>query len=61
MPDTKSGRERKGRNKRAQLEHHLARREVRTLDVDDEPEIYDEVEELDEDVLNLYASNGRNQ
>ena len=34
MPDTKSGRERKGRNKRRQLENHLARRE---LDADDEP------------------------
>ncbi|MGM0448274.1 MAG: hypothetical protein ACQERM_08490 [Methanobacteriota archaeon] len=34
MPDTKSGRERKGRNKRRQLENRLARRE---LDADDEP------------------------
>ena len=34
MPDTKSGRERKGRNKRRQLENHLARRE---LDADEEP------------------------
>ncbi|WP_017342317.1 hypothetical protein [Halorubrum sp. T3] len=41
MPDTKSGRERKGRNKRRQLENHLARRE---LDADDEPpEPYGEV------------------
>ncbi|MEZ3163697.1 hypothetical protein ABNG03_04490 [Halorubrum sp. RMP-47] len=40
MPDTKSGRERKGRNKRRQLENHLARRE---LDADDEPpEPYEE-------------------
>jgi hypothetical protein len=28
MPDTKRGRERKGRKKREQLEHRLARREV---------------------------------
>ncbi|WP_197431360.1 hypothetical protein [Halorubrum sp. CBA1125] len=34
MPDTKSGRERKGQNKRRQLEDHLARRE---LDADEEP------------------------
>ncbi|MFC5133293.1 MULTISPECIES: hypothetical protein [Haloferacaceae] len=34
MPDTKSGRERKGRGKRQQLEDHLARRE---LEADDEP------------------------
>jgi hypothetical protein len=32
MPDTKSGRERKGRNKRAQLETRLAHREKRSLD-----------------------------
>jgi len=30
MPDTKRGRERKGRKKREQLEHRLARREVET-------------------------------
>ena len=36
MPDTKSGRERKGRNKRRQLENRLTRREVDTLDEDDE-------------------------
>ncbi|MGM0604082.1 MAG: hypothetical protein ACQETB_00265 [Halobacteriota archaeon] len=36
MPDTKSGRERKGRNKRAQLEDRLNRKELRTLDADDE-------------------------
>ena len=34
MPDTKTGRERKGRNKRRQLESHLNRRE---LDAADEP------------------------
>jgi hypothetical protein len=32
MPDTKAGRERKGRNKRAQLEARLARREKQVLD-----------------------------
>lgn len=36
MPDTKSGRERKGRNKRRQLENHLTRRELNTLGEDDE-------------------------
>ena len=34
MPDTKSGRERKGRNKRRQLENRLNQRE---LDAADEP------------------------
>ncbi|SMO47329.1 hypothetical protein SAMN06264867_102289 [Halorubrum cibi] len=34
MPDTKSGRERKGRGKRRQLENHLTRRE---LEADEEP------------------------
>lgn len=41
MPDTKSGRERKGLNKEAQLEARLARREVRTLETDDEPMPFD--------------------
>lgn len=36
MPDTKSGRERKGRNKRRQLEDELATREV-SLDEEEEP------------------------
>jgi hypothetical protein len=36
MPDTKKGRERTGRNKRAQLERELARQEVETLDEPDE-------------------------
>lgn len=34
MPDTKTGRERKGRNKRRQLERRLAREELRA---DEEP------------------------
>jgi hypothetical protein len=34
MPDTKAGREKKGRNKRAQLETQLAQRELRTLDTE---------------------------
>lgn len=37
MPDTKSGRERKGRNKRRQLETHLNEQEIDTLDGDTEP------------------------
>jgi len=36
MPDTKEGRERSGRNKRRQLESRLYRRELETLDDDDE-------------------------
>lgn len=38
MPDTKRGRERQGRKKREQLEQHLNRREVETIDAEDEPE-----------------------
>jgi hypothetical protein len=41
MPDTKSGRERKGRNKRRQLEDELASREV-SLDEEEEPPASDE-------------------
>jgi len=37
MPDTKSGRERKGRNKRAQLESKLNARELELLGQDHEP------------------------
>jgi len=37
MPDTKSGRERKGRGKRHQLELHLARRELEAADEPPEP------------------------
>lgn len=36
MPDTKSGRERKGRNKRSQLEERLYSRELETLDRDED-------------------------
>jgi len=43
MPDTKSGRERKGRNKRRQLESHLNRRELDAADEPPEPTI-DEVD-----------------
>ncbi|WP_313691935.1 hypothetical protein [Halorarum halobium] len=38
MPDTKRGRERQGRKKREQLEARLNRREVETIDAEDEPE-----------------------
>jgi len=38
MPDTKSGRERKGRNKRRQLENRLASRDVDTEFDDELPE-----------------------
>lgn len=40
MPDTKSGRERKGRNKRRQLETELASREL-SMDGEDEPPTVD--------------------
>jgi len=43
MPDTKSGREQKGRNKRRQLESHLNRRELDAADEPPEPTI-DEVD-----------------
>jgi len=50
MPDTKSGRERKGRNKRRQLESRLNRRELNAAEEPPEPSL-DEVdsEYLDED------------
>jgi len=44
MADTKSGRERKGRNKIAQLESKLARRDIQTLDEHSEPPAPDRVE-----------------
>ena len=37
MPDTKSGREKKGLNKRHQLLTTVTERELRALDRDDEP------------------------
>ncbi|WP_418281475.1 hypothetical protein [Halorubrum sp. DTA98] len=37
MPDTKSGRERKGRNKRRQLESRLNERELEAADEPPEP------------------------
>ena len=43
MPDTKSGRERKGRDKRRQLESHLNRRELEAADEPPEPTL-DEVD-----------------
>ncbi|WP_199174752.1 hypothetical protein [Halegenticoccus soli] len=45
MPDTKSGREKKGLNKQAQLEARLARREIRALDGEEEPPRFDEIDE----------------
>ncbi|WP_411965326.1 hypothetical protein [Haloferax sp. YSMS24] len=40
MPDTKSGREKKGLNKRSQLTERLYERELAVLDgEDDEPEL----------------------
>ena len=41
MPDTKSGRERKGRNKRRQLESHLNRRELEATAEPPEPSLDD--------------------
>jgi hypothetical protein len=37
MPDTKTGREKKGLNKQHQLSERLTERELRALDRDDEP------------------------
>ncbi|MWV66014.1 hypothetical protein GRS48_14470 [Halorubrum sp. JWXQ-INN 858] len=55
MPDTKSGRERKGRNKRRQLESRLNERELEAADEPPEPtldaedsEYLPEPDELDE-------------
>jgi hypothetical protein len=36
MPDTKAGRERKGRNKRSQLQKQLYEAELDALDTDDD-------------------------
>ncbi|AUX07771.1 hypothetical protein AArcSl_0113 [Halalkaliarchaeum desulfuricum] len=47
MPDTKTGRERTGRNKRRQLERHLAERELRA---DEEPPAM-RPEEIDSEYL----------
>ncbi|EMA70124.1 hypothetical protein C461_01547 [Halorubrum aidingense JCM 13560] len=47
MPDTKSGRERKGRNKRQQLESHLNRRELAAAEEPPEPTL----DELDSEYL----------
>ena len=42
MPDTKTGREKQGKNKRAQLRMRLAEREIETLngDAEEEPALY---------------------
>ena len=51
MPDTKTGREKKGKNKRAQLREQLAEREIETLDGDaDEPALYADAD-ADDDLL----------
>jgi hypothetical protein len=41
MPDTKDGRERKGRNKRSQLENRLNRQELNSLDDDEDLPAFD--------------------
>ena len=47
MPDTKSGRERKGRKKREQLRRRLYQRELETLDTDEDlPEFGADEEEF---------------
>ncbi|QLG29091.1 hypothetical protein HUG10_16830 [Halorarum halophilum] len=53
MPDTKRGRERQGRKKREQLERRLNRREVETIDDEDEPEY--PPTELEADLLSADA------
>lgn len=47
MPDTKSGREKKGRNKRAQLEEELTQKEVGSVDEQEPPRF----ENIDDDLL----------
>ncbi|MES3162394.1 MAG: hypothetical protein PPP55_12655 [Halorubrum sp.] len=47
MPDTKSGRERKGRDKRRQLESHLNRRELEASEEPPEASL----DEVDSDFL----------
>ena len=47
MPDTKSGRERKGKNKRRQLESRLNRRELDAADEPPEPTL----DEIDSEYL----------
>jgi ribose 1,5-bisphosphokinase PhnN len=52
MPDTKNGRERKGRNKREQLEARLTRRELRTMDAEEDLPEFDDAEEVGtEDII----------
>ncbi|MFC6990161.1 hypothetical protein ACFQJD_18325 [Haloplanus sp. GCM10025708] len=47
MPDTKSGREKTGKNKRAQLRERLYDRELETLDGDEElPELANDESEF---------------
>lgn len=46
MPDTKSGREKKGLNKEAQLETELAQRELGTVDQEEPPRFEDVDDEL---------------
>ncbi|MFB6123053.1 MAG: hypothetical protein ABEJ78_06315 [Haloferacaceae archaeon] len=51
MPDTKSGREKKGENKRAQMRERLYDRELETLDGEEElPDLTDEESEFLADV-----------
>lgn len=50
MPDTKSGREQKGRNKRRQLEFELASRDVETIG-DDEAPVVEPVDAADAEFL----------
>lgn len=47
MPDTKSGREKKGRNKKAQLEEKLNRQEVGAEGEEEPPRF----EDVDDDLL----------
>lgn len=55
MPDTKSGREKKGKNKRAQLRMHLAERELESLDGEEELPLSAEVTDGDADDADLLA------
>jgi len=51
MPDTKSGRERNGRNKRRQLNQRLYRREIEAMTTDEDLPEFDENEAVQADLL----------
>lgn len=59
MPDTKNGRERKGRNKRNQLQESLYSEEVDALDTEDELPSFESDEPRDSEFLADELPDGR--